>query len=83
MGVVLLGEHLITPVRYLKRVVKHLILTYKITVNFYELFPPDEELGDHYYRLDDYYFLFQSLGYKVEHYKTNIRNSLVIIATKD
>jgi len=81
-GVVLLGEHLITPVRYLKRVVKHLILTHKITVNFYELFPPDEELGDHYYRLDDYYFLFQALGYKVEHYETNIRNSLVFIAMK-
>lgn len=82
-GCVLLGEHLITPFRYLKRVVKHLILNYKISVNFYELFPPDEELGDHYYRIDDYYFMFQSVGYKVEHYKTNIRNSLVFIATKD
>ena len=81
-GVVLVGEHLVTPCMFLKRIVKHFMLTRKININFYELFKPDEIAGDHYYRIDDYYFLFQSFGYNVEHYKTNIRNSLVIIATK-
>ncbi|OQX91513.1 MAG: hypothetical protein B6D58_07695 [candidate division Zixibacteria bacterium 4484_95] len=73
---------MITPLRYLKRIVKYLIINRKISVSFYELFPPDGESGDHYYRLDDYYFMFQALGYTVEHYRTNIRNSLVIIAMK-
>lgn len=68
---------------FLKRAVKRFILTGKININFCELFNPDEILGDHYYRIDDYYFLFQSFAYTVEHYKTHIRNSLVIIATKD
>jgi ubiquinone/menaquinone biosynthesis C-methylase UbiE len=81
--VALVGEHLITPYMLLKRAIKHFILTRKISINFYELVKPDEISGDHYYRIDDYYFLFQSFGYTVKHYKTNIRNSLVIIATKD
>jgi SAM-dependent methyltransferase len=82
-GIALVGEHLITPYMFLKRVVKRFILTRKININFYELFKPDEITGDHYYRLDDYYFLFQSFGYTVKYYKTNIRNSLVFIATKN
>lgn len=82
-AVVLVGEHLITPCMFLARIVKRFLLTRKINLNFHELFPPDEILGDHYYRIDDYYFLFQSLGYKVEHYKTNIRKSLIIIAAKE
>lgn len=82
-GIVLIGEHLITQFKFFKRVVKHFILTRKLNVNFYELFKPDEKLGDHYYRIDDYYFLFQSIGcYKIEYYQTNIRNSLVVIARK-
>ena len=82
-AIVLVGEHLITPYMFLKRAVKKFLLTCKININFYELFKPDEILGDHYYRINDYYFLFQSFGYTVEHYKTNIRNSLVFIATKN
>ena len=33
-----------------------------MTVNFYDLFPPDQILGDHYYRVSNYQFMFEAFG---------------------
>lgn len=81
--IALMGEHLINTKRYIRRIIKTLIKDKKIEVEFYKLFKPDDILGDHYYRLSDYYFMFQSLGYSVNHFETNIRGSMVLIATKE
>lgn len=82
-AIVLLGEHLITWPRFLNRVLRTLLYEHKLTFDFFELFKPDDRAGDHYYKIDHYHFLLRSLGYKVEHHTTNIRDSLMIIATKD
>ena len=89
-SLILLGEHLISRKSYIKRFVRINIanllngtfFTKGLVSNFYELFLPDEILGDHYYRLSDYYFMFQSFGFKVRHLKSNIRNSFILCATK-
>lgn len=81
-SIVLIGEHLITPVRYFKHILGTLIRERKLSINFYEIFKPEPELGDHYYRLSDYQFMFNSLGYKFCYQKSTIRNSIIIIAHK-
>ncbi len=80
--IVLIGEHQVGVAAYWKRVLKSFLTTGKLNFNFYELFKPDDILGDHYYRMQDYYFMFGSLGYIVQHHATNISNSVIIIATK-
>lgn len=81
-AILLVGEHHISMTLFLRRAVKTALLEGKLTLNFRELFKPDDVLGDHYYRLNDYYTMFRSLGYCIEYHKTNIRNSMLIIARK-
>jgi ubiquinone/menaquinone biosynthesis C-methylase UbiE len=81
-AIVNIGEHLVTPFKYFKRFIRNVIVKKSIIFNFYKLFPPDDVLGDHYYRISDYYFMFQSFGYSITHIKTNIRNSVIIVAIK-
>lgn len=65
--IVLVGEHYIGAKRVLRRFLLTLLRRKKLTTDFYELFPPDEVLGDHYYRRSDYYFMFGAMGYDVRH----------------
>lgn len=81
-AIVLIGEHLINGLRIIKRILKTIIHERRLSFDFFDLFKRDEVIGDHYYRLDHYDFLFRSLGYRVEHLPSNISGSLVIIATK-
>jgi SAM-dependent methyltransferase len=80
--IALIGEQPIGIFSYLKRIIKIALSKRKITFNYYELFPPDDLPGDHYYRFDDYYFLFNSLGFKLKHFESNIKNSFIFIARK-
>ncbi len=80
--IVLIGEHLIDWVRFIKRVVRTMLYERRLTFDFFDLFKPDEVTGDHYYRPDHYDFLFRSMGYRVEHLRSNISGSLIIIATR-
>ena len=50
--------------------------------NFFELFPPDNELGDHYYRESDYYLFAQMLGYRVLTYSVQRRGTAVVVLEK-
>jgi len=81
--IALTGESPVSKFRYFKRIVKIFLKTFKLQTDFHELFKPDEMDGDRYYRLDDYYFLFNSLGYSLSHYKTNLKDSLAFIAIKN
>ena len=47
-----------------------------LTFNFFEMFKPDDVLGDHYYRCSDYHFLFNSMNYSLKLEK--MRNGKVI-----
>lgn len=63
----LIGEHYIGVKTMARRILSNLIRKRKLVTNFSELFPPDEKLGDHYYRRSDYYFMLGSMGYKINH----------------
>jgi SAM-dependent methyltransferase len=65
--IVLVGEHGIGARRLLGRFLKVLVRERRFVTNVRSLFPPDALLGDHYYLLSDYYFLFSALGYKTKH----------------
>ncbi|MCX6131969.1 MAG: class I SAM-dependent methyltransferase, partial [Proteobacteria bacterium] len=70
-SIVLMGEHLINFKMYTKaifrRFVKNIVRNkkFKLETKFSQLFPIDPVLGDHYYLLRDYYFMFKQLGYSV------------------
>jgi len=81
-AIILIGEHLINYKKFIKRIIKMYLKRKKIITNFYKLFPPDDILGDHYYRISDYYFMFESLGYSVLNFKSNVRNSMIVLAIK-
>jgi ubiquinone/menaquinone biosynthesis C-methylase UbiE len=79
--IILMGEHYIGYFRMLKRIVSHFMKTGKINFNFHKLWKPDIKLGDHYYRVKDYYFMFEILGYDLTHIKID-SNSVIYIANK-
>jgi ubiquinone/menaquinone biosynthesis C-methylase UbiE len=60
---ILIGEHYIDTKGYLKSILKHLIRNKKFEIDPQVLLPPDVELGDHYYLLHQYKFLFKNTGF--------------------
>jgi ubiquinone/menaquinone biosynthesis C-methylase UbiE len=81
--VMLIGETHTGGWHFTRRVVKFLLTRGRIVTNFFELFPPDDELGDHYYRRRDYYFLAQMLGYRVLKYSVQRGNSAAVVLEKN
>jgi ubiquinone/menaquinone biosynthesis C-methylase UbiE len=79
---ILIGETHISCWSFARRVAKILLTQRRLTTNFFELFPPDDELGDHYYRRSDYYFFAQMLGYKVLKYSVQRHGSTVVVLEK-
>ncbi len=65
--IVMVGEHSVGFLWLAKRFIKVLVQNRRIVTSFRELFPPDPVLGDHYYRLSDYEFLFSAMGYHARH----------------
>lgn len=80
--IVLLGEHYIDTWRVIKRFFSVLVRKRKLQFYFTELFRPDPILGDHYYRVSDYQFIFSSIGYALEHKYISETNTVVYVATK-
>jgi SAM-dependent methyltransferase len=76
--IVLVGEHHIGVKRIIKRFLFTLLRRKKVTADFYELFPPDEVLGDHYYKRSDYYFMFGAMGYDVKHQALDGENVIYV-----
>lgn len=80
--IVLIGEHYINNFKVFKKCIGRLLRGEKIHNNFYKNFPPDPVLGDHYYRLSDYDFLFNSLGYSLEIKYLPFVKRAVMVGTK-
>ena len=59
--ILIVGEHFITKKEWCRRFLSELLKYRNFTTNFYELFRPDE-LGDHFYRVQDYNFMFKACG---------------------
>ena len=79
---ILIGETHIGGWAVARRIAKMLLTRRRLTTNFFELFPPDDELGDHYYRASDYYFFAQMLGYRVLTYSVQRRSTAVVVLEK-
>jgi SAM-dependent methyltransferase len=78
----LIGENVIGPVAIFRRVIKKLLTERRVCTNFFELFPPDDDWGDHYYRVSDYYFLLQMVGYKLVNFSVQRKQTAAVIAAK-
>ena len=79
---ILIGETHISRWAVARRIAKMLLTRGRLTTNFFELFPPDDEMGDHYYRESDYYFFAQMLGYRVLKYSVQRRSTAVVVLEK-
>jgi ubiquinone/menaquinone biosynthesis C-methylase UbiE len=79
---ILIGESHISRFAVARRIAKMLLTRGRLMTNFFELFPPDNELGDHYYRESDYYFFAQMLGYRVLKYSVQRRGTAVVVLEK-
>jgi SAM-dependent methyltransferase len=80
---VLIGENVIGTVAALRRVLKLLLTERRLCTNFFELFPPDDVWGDHYYRISDYHMFLQLAGYRVVRFSIQRGQSAVVIATRE
>jgi SAM-dependent methyltransferase len=65
--ILLVGEPYVGAAQIAKRFMVKLVRRGRVVTDFFELFPPDEKLGDHYYRRSDYYVMFRSMGYRLAH----------------
>lgn len=79
---ILTGENVIGRWHIVRRVIKMLLLDRRLCTNFYELFPPEDAMGDHYYRISDYYFFNQLLGYRMISVGVSPHRTATVIAQK-
>ena len=89
----IIGENPIFPSDFLKKYIKNIIKmilplsrfnsspVYKLFPSFRELYPPDKELGDHYYRIEDYFHIFKQNGFLL--YQNNESRFTNFIAVKN
>jgi len=61
--IVLIGEHFIDWKSVARRFFGEMARRRTITFRFFDLFEPDPLLGDHYYMVQHYQFLFSCMGY--------------------
>jgi ubiquinone/menaquinone biosynthesis C-methylase UbiE len=78
----LIGENFIGANRVVRQIMKVALLERRFCSNFYELFPPDDDSGDHYYRVSDYYLFLQLIGYRIINFSIQRKQSAVVIADK-
>ena len=79
---VLIGENFIGPTAIFRRIIRKLLIERRWCTNFYELFPSDDDWGDHYYRVSDYYFFLQMVGYKLVKVSVQRKQTVAVIAAK-
>jgi SAM-dependent methyltransferase len=79
---ILIGETHLSRFAVARRIAKMLVTRRRLVTNFFELFPPDDELGDHYYRESDYYLFGQMLGYRILKYSVQRRGTLTVVLEK-
>jgi SAM-dependent methyltransferase len=81
-NLIIIGENFVSEFGILKRALKKLLKEGKLCSNFFELFPPNDTSGDHYYRVSDYYLFLQMLGYKVVSFSVQRKQLAAFIAQK-
>jgi SAM-dependent methyltransferase len=79
---ILIGENFMGVTRIARRMISMLVKEGRFCANFYDLFPPNDVSGDHYYRVSDYYLFLQMLGYKVVKFSVQKRQLAAFIAEK-
>jgi SAM-dependent methyltransferase len=79
---ILIGENFVGATQIVLKVINRLVMERRLCSNFYELFPPDDASGDHYYRVSDYYLFLQMLGYKVVKFSIQKKQLAAFIAEK-
>ena len=79
---ILIGENFVGGAAIVRRMIKMLLRERKFCSNFYELFPPDEMAGDHYYRVSDYYLFLQMIGYELLEVSVQKKAMAAFIAEK-
>ncbi|MBS0418978.1 MAG: class I SAM-dependent methyltransferase [Proteobacteria bacterium] len=79
---ILSGENVIGTRAIVRRMFGKLLRERRFVTNFYELFPPDDTAGDHYYRSSDYYLFNQLLGYRVIDFNVSRQKTATVISTK-
>ncbi len=77
--IVIAGEHYISRLHIIRAVFATLRRKGRLNTRFFELFRPDDRLGDHYYRVSDYYSFFGALGYRVRHHFVGARSPIYVI----
>ena len=77
--IILLGEQYISLWIIMKRFIKKILKKGRLTFDFFELFPPDDKLGDHYYRSSDYFLMASSNGLLMTKEKTSRRNRIYVL----
>lgn len=78
--ILLIGEHNIGFFQILKKSLINLIKKGNFTFDFYELFPADCEMGDHYYRSSDYRFMATACGLESHFYKLKSGNAMYLLS---
>jgi ubiquinone/menaquinone biosynthesis C-methylase UbiE len=79
---ILSGENVLSMRAILRRMLGKWWRERQLCTNFYELFPPDDTTGDHYYRVSDYYLFNQLLGYRVTELNVSRQQTATVISTK-
>jgi SAM-dependent methyltransferase len=80
---ILIGENVIGIAAMARRACKILLTKRRLCTNFYELFPPDDIWGDHYYRVSDYHMFLQMLGYRMVKFSVQRQGTAVVIGAKN
>lgn len=62
----IIGEHYIGWFRVIRRFFSLLMREGTFSTSFHEMFQPDSVMGDHYYRVSDYFFMATAFGLSCE-----------------
>ncbi len=77
--IIMIGEPAKNLFKIFKRFIDFIIKNKKITLNFKELFPPNETQGDHIHRLSDYYLMSKAEGFSCNTEKLPSGNYMFIL----
>lgn len=80
--VIIIGEPYKNLYKIFKRFIYFFIKNKRVTFNFRELFPIHPVLGDHIYRVSDYFFISEALGFCCEMEKLPSNDCMYILRKK-
>lgn len=81
-SIILIGEHYFTFLKKAKGFLRNIVKNGNFETDFHKIFPTDHDLGDHYYPVSDYRFMFNSMGYEMS-VKKAVTGKAMFFATKN